>query len=191
LVLGLATAAVHAQQEQAPPNPVNLDFEAGADQRGLPVGWIGKAAGYDMAWDPTVSHRGEASGRIARHPGTPASAIPASLSQWISAERWKGKRVRLSGWLRTKDVTSGWAGLWMRVDSATTPALAFDNMPKRGPRGTTDWTKYEVVLDVPKEASDLFFGAILTGDGMVWADDLVLEEVPSSVPTTALPKSGT
>lgn len=98
--------------------------------------------------------------------------------------------MRLSGWLRTKDISSGWAGLWMRVDSPTTPALAFDNMPKRGPRGTSDWARYEVVLDVPKEASDVYFGAVLTGDGIVWADDLALEEVPLSVPTTALLQPG-
>jgi hypothetical protein len=190
-LLLLGSAVAFAQQEpSAPANPVNLDFEAGADQRGLPVGWIGGAPGYDMAWDPTVAHHGEASGRIARHAGTTATTTPASLSQWISAERWRGKRVRLSGWLRTQHISSGWAGLWMRVDSPTTPALAFDNMQKRGLHGTSDWAKYEVVLDVPKAASDIYFGAVLTGDGIVWADDVALEEVPLSVPTTALPQTG-
>lgn len=104
--------------------------------------------------------------------------------QWISTEEWRGKRVRLSGWLRTQDITTGWAGLWVRVDSATKPNLAFDNMPDRGPRVTTDWARDEVVLDVAEEASDLFFCAVLVGNGRVWVDDLVLEEVPRYVPTT-------
>ena len=42
-----------------------------------------------------------------------------------------------------------YAGLWMRVDGQQNQVLSFDNMQNRPFRETTDWKKYEVVLDVP------------------------------------------
>jgi len=169
-------------------NPFNLNFEEGTDDKGKPLWWDGGGHGYTIALDTAVMHGGKASGRIEAPKRELTEKDAAPLVQYVSAEPWRGKRVRLSGWLRTSDVKSGWAGLWMRVDSPGKPNLAFNNMPKRGPRGTTDWTRYDVVLDVAPEASDIYFGAILAGSGTVWADDLTLEEVPQSVPTTAAPK---
>lgn len=185
LLLLLAVATALAGQQ---PAAVNLDFEEGADERGRPASWMGGGKDHELAADTAVVHGGVASGRISARDAALTDEQAAPLVQILPADAWRGKRVRLSGWLRTKDVASGWAGLWMRVDSETKPNLAFDNMPSRGPRGTTEWKRYEVVLDVAPEASNLFFGVILAGNGTVWADDLALEEVPQSVPVTALPK---
>ena len=82
-----------------------------------------------------------------------------------------GKRVRFSGYIKTKDITRGWAGLWWRVDGAS-GVLAFDNMQGRGPTGTTDWKRYEIELPVAAEVTNINFGAILTGDGSAWFDGL-------------------
>ncbi len=82
-----------------------------------------------------------------------------------------GKRVRYSGYIKTKDITRGWAGLWWRVDGAS-GVLAFDNMQGRGPTGTTDWKRYEIELPVAAEVTNINFGAILTGDGSAWFDGL-------------------
>jgi len=43
----------------------------------------------------------------------------------------------------------------MRIDKETTQ-LAFDNMENRAIKGTTDWLKYDVVLDIPKDAPGIF-----------------------------------
>jgi hypothetical protein len=181
VVLLLALPASHAT------DPINLDFEEGLDQQGRMIGWEGGGhGGYQLARDVAIVHGGSASGRIDAPNRDVTSKDYAPLVQWISAQPWRGKRIRLSGWLRTRDVTTGWAGLWMRVDSPTAPALAFDNMPSRGPKGTTAWTRYDVVLDVAPEASEIYLGVILAGNGSVWADDLALEEVPRSVPVTDL-----
>jgi hypothetical protein len=45
---------------------------------------------------------------------------------------------------------------------------------------------YEVVLDVAPEATSIALGALLTGPGEVWLDDVSLEVVPATVPTTDL-----
>jgi hypothetical protein len=55
-------------------------------------------------------------------------------------------------------------------------------------KGTTDWTRYEVVLDVPEAALRLAFGPVLTGTGQVWADDFALDVVdPKQVKSTPAP----
>ncbi len=83
---------------------------------------------------------------------------------------------------------SDWAGLWMRIDgSATDPAkktLAFDNMMDRPIKGTTGWQSYEVVLDVPQNATGIFFGILLSGTGEVWLSGVKFEVVDSTIPIT-------
>lgn len=85
-----------------------------------------------------------------------------------------GKRVRYSGYIKTQDITRGWAGLWWRVDGES-GVLAFDNMNGRGATGTSDWKRYEIELPVAADAKNINFGAILTGDGSAWFDDLRVE----------------
>lgn len=81
------------------------------------------------------------------------------------------KRVHYSGYIKTKDITRGWAGLWWRVDGKT-GVLAFDNMEDRGARGTTDWKRYEIDLPVAADVTNINFGALHTGDGSAWFDGL-------------------
>ncbi len=101
--------------------------------------------------------------------------------QRILPGKYVGKRVKLSGHVKSKDI-SDWAGLWIRVDQ-TEPKkmLAFDNMDERPIKGTSDWTKYELVVDVPATASFISFGALLGGTGQIWFDDLQLEIVPDTM----------
>ena len=73
----------------------------------------------------------------------------------------------------------------MRVDGAKKDeTLAFDNMQDRAIKGTTDWKKYEIVLDVPENSEMVAFGLLLSGKGQVWMDDLQFEVVGKDVPTT-------
>jgi hypothetical protein len=41
-----------------------------------------------------------------------------------------------------------------------------------------------VVLDVPDAATGIAFGALLSGDGTLWVDDLTFEVVGKDIPTT-------
>jgi hypothetical protein len=105
-----------------------------------------------------------------------------TLMQSIRAENYAGKRVRLRGWVKSQD-TGDWAGLWMRVDKGR-ETVAFDNMQDRGIKGAKPWSSYDVVLDVPADATSISFGILLTGAGEVWLNDLSLEVVDISTPTT-------
>jgi hypothetical protein len=150
----------------------------------IPKGWF--RAGdhpndYEMSLDRTVFHSGKASAYLK----SIVSEAPGfgTLMQEFTADAFRGKRIRLSGYVRSKDVTS-WAGLWMRVDGPQKEMLAFDNMQNRAIKGTTDWARYEIVLDVPAQAQQIAFGLLLDGQGQVWMDDLKFEPVGKEVPTT-------
>lgn len=82
---------------------------------------------------------------------------------------YNGKFIRLSGYIKTENVTKGYAGLWMRID----PQIAFDNMNGLGVTGTTDWKKYEITLPLnPQRTDKIFLGGLLVGKGKMWLDDL-------------------
>ena len=57
----------------------------------------------------------------------------------------------------------------MRID----PSIAFDNMNKKGIKGTTDWTKYEISLAMnPEKTKQIVIGGLLVGKGKMWLDNL-------------------
>jgi hypothetical protein len=158
-------------------------FGAAAD---LPAGWTKAGsypAEYDMGKDTTTRHEGKASGFVK---ATAAELHGfGTLMQTAGPGAYRGKRVRFSGYVKSENVKSGWASLWFRIDGPKQgEPLGFDNMQQRPIKGTTDWTRYEIVLDVPDTATALAFGLRLSGDGEVWMDDLKFEVVSSAVPTT-------
>ena len=107
------------------------------------------------------------------------------IMQTSSAKDYLGKKIKLSGYLKSEKV-KGWAGFWLRVDDEKSgKSVSFDNMKDRSIKGTTDWTRYEIVLYVPKNSSTLNYGALLSGAGKIWFDSVVIEEVPMDTKSTS------
>ena len=106
-----------------------------------------------------------------------------NIMQTIQPDLYLGKTIKMSGYVKSEDVKS-WAGLWMRVDFYKSVVLSFDNMQNRAIKGTTDWTKYEVVLFVPTEATAISYGVLLNGKGQIWFKDIVVEVVEETVQET-------
>lgn len=150
----------------------------------IPPGWEVKGdqhERFDIGIDPQVTHDGKPSAFIGSQDDTLKGL--ATLKQKISAEKYIGKRIRFSGWLKTENVKDG-AVLWMRVDNTEHKTLQMDNMEKRLLKGSNDWKQYSIVLDVPPEADSIHFGFLISESGKVWASDLHLECVSKSVPST-------
>jgi hypothetical protein len=148
-----------------------------------PAGWYHAGSdpkSFEIERDPNEVHSGKSSARLASIVEKPNGF--GTMMQSIDPTEYHGKRLRLSAYIKAKEVT-GWAGMWMRVDGPK-ESLAFDNMQSRSIQGTRDWTRYEVVLDVAPEARAVAFGLLLEGVGTVWLDDVQLEIVDQSVPTT-------
>jgi len=144
--------------------PNNLDFEIIKNNK--PINW--KDFGnkdYTIFIDSTVSQKGKNSAVIEYDGDSPefkawAYTIPA---------KYQGKKIKLTGYIKTENVSDGYAGLWLRIN----PSVGFDNMKNRGVKGTTDWKKYIIELDLkPSEASLIVFGGLLVGKGKMWIDNL-------------------
>ena len=101
----------------------------------------------------------------------------ATVMQTCNAKDYLGRKVRMTGYIKSEKVAD-WAGMWLRVDSwKENESLSFDNMQDRPIKNTSDWTKCEIVLDVPTESSTLNFGALISGTGKIWFDNISFEVV--------------
>lgn len=150
-------------------------------------------ADYAISVDTAIKHSGRASGLLRSTAPHPAGF--GTIDQWLGAAPYRGKRLRMRAFVKAEEVT-GWSGLWMRVDAPSAqphadqagaprhPSTAFDNMEDRPIKGTRDWARYDVVLDVAPDAGAIAFGLLLSGPGKVWIDDVTFDVVDSRVPTT-------
>ena len=107
----------------------------------------------------------------------------AMLAQSIRADAYRGKRVRLSGYLKTIGVNEGTAVLFMRVDGDGVVQTS-DYMQNRPLMLTNDWARQEIVFDVPRNAIGVTYGFLLGGSGQAWLDDVAIDVVSDDVATT-------
>ena len=151
----------------------------------LPSAWHltgSQAAEYEAGLLPGVTYDRD---RIARLRLRSAVSQPSgfgALVQTIAAPRYAGRRVSFSALVRASEVTD-WAGLWLRVDGPR-GTLVLDNMQDRALRGTTDWSRAAIVLDVAEQATILLFGALVSRAGAIDLTRLRFEEADPAVPVT-------
>ncbi len=151
----------------------------------LPEGWMGgNTKDYDIGVDNQTFKEGQTAATNKSKTQTPENF--GTIVQSFSAESYLGKRVRMSAFVKADKITS-WAGLWMRVDGEGKDniSLSFDNMQTRPIKGTLDWAKYEIVLDVPGNSKNITFGILLDGPGQAWIDGFNFEVVTKDVPVTS------
>jgi beta-lactamase regulating signal transducer with metallopeptidase domain len=161
-----------------------VNAQSAIQANSAPSGWFmagDRPANYQTGVDKAVIENGQPSAYL-------KSVVPdtggfGTLMQSINAADYAGKRVRIRAWVKSQDVAD-WAGVWMRVDKDKTMA-AFDNMQNRAIKGTQPWTAYDVVLDVPADATGISFGVLLSGAGEVWINDVSFEVVGKEIPTTS------
>ena len=154
----------------------------------IPKGWFKAGAApdeYDMGIDPGSGQNGGNAATIKSKKDKAKSW--GTLMQDFAPGKYLGKKIRMSAYMKTKDVTTS-AAFWLRVDQEKSRAsLSFDNMANRPITGTTDWKKYEIVLDVPEKASNIAYGAMLRGSGQIWFDNFSFE-IDTVTPVTDLKK---
>jgi hypothetical protein len=155
----------------------------------VPTGWQAVTDGsgeYTVTTDVARRDGGQgyAGATIKANAASPRGS--AMLAQSVRADAYRGKRVRLTGYLKTIGVNEGTAVLFMRVDGEGTVQTS-DFMENRPLMLTTDWARQEIVLDVPRNAVGFTYGFMLGGSGQAWLDDVQLEVVGSDVATTGRP----
>jgi erythromycin esterase-like protein len=139
---------------------------------------------YDPAWSSALDQDWKDVAEL-QHMSAGGSSFGVATSTFPVAAA-AGHHIRFSGYIKTENITYGYAGLWWRVDGEAGKVLAFDNMRGRGAGGTTAWTPYTISLDVPADARAIKFGILHPGNGTAWFDSLAVEidGVPYSDPSS-------
>lgn len=159
-----------------PPAPAgtNLLRNGGMeDGDAQPIGWTSTWAGTGKvaaARDTAMAHGGKASLRVESVGG----AAKGNASQAVSG--LAGKRVRITGWLRTDGTVTAAIG-----------AGCFDEAWKMlvwepihtAPGGVPgEWVAFDKTVTIPAGTAKVSLGASIDGDGKAWFDDLALSEAP-------------
>ncbi|WP_205314239.1 S41 family peptidase [Pedobacter namyangjuensis] len=143
---------------------LNLDFEQ--HRNGFPSQWTAFGDKEYKVYVDSVHKKSGKFSAVIENTGSKKEYRALSISL---PANYEGKSIRLSGFIKTENVTEGYAGLWIRID----PQIGFDNMSNRGVSGTKDWATFEINLALkPKETEQIVFGGLLVGKGKMWLDDL-------------------
>ncbi len=151
--------------------------------KGLPTGWFvagSNPEAYAMGICEDVCHSGTRCAQILCIDKSDDGF--GTLMQTVDATKYRGKRVKLSAFVRCQNV-SRWSGLWLRIDAGS-QMVSFDNMQDRPICGDQDWQSHDIVLNVPEGCTGISFGILLAGPGQVWIDDVELTVVDKDVKTT-------
>ncbi len=149
---------------------------------GVPPGWSGTANTSGIGTTIDNARTGKNAAYLSNAFQITFDAF--RLVQTIRADDYRGQRVRLTAWVRPRNVSStATSGIWMRVDGPGV-ILAIDEMRLRPVSGFGDWRQVSVVLDVAERAVGISFGALFQASNTLLVDDMELEVVSTTVAST-------
>jgi C-terminal processing protease CtpA/Prc len=135
----------------------------------FPTGWSGSTDGT-VVTDCQVAHSGNCSARIERT--SSSSGTLSDLGTWIPID-FSGRTIQWSGWVRTESV-AGYAALYAGEEDVNGNPIGSASAQVSAVQGAAGWTQYSVTLPLYGQATLLYFGALLSGTGTAWVDDLQL-----------------
>jgi hypothetical protein len=146
-----------------------------------PKGWVkdGKVDHYEFKVVPG-GHDGKNSVTI-KSSSTTLQSHSAFIWQNSLPTNFLGHRVKMTAFLKCQNI-SDTAGLWFNVLHSPTQVLETD---EHFLTGTTDWKKFQIVLDIPKGTSNLNYGAYISGTGQIWFSDISFVIVDKSIASTS------
>ncbi|WP_214227734.1 S41 family peptidase [Pedobacter sp. B4-66] len=171
-ILLLCSALAQAQ------NKFNGDFEV-LDSKGSLQGWnlrLKATDAYIVKLDSIIKLQGKYAVSITDNKGADYGGVSFRIDK-----RFRGSRLLLAGYLKTKNVTSGFAGLWMRTDDINGKRIGYEYSEKPPLTGTNDWKQFVIHLPYDgREIVTISAGVVMAGKGTVWADSLrlYLDEKP-------------
>ena len=150
---------------------LNLDFELTYNDATSPRNWDRKGSAISL--DSLEKHHGKYSLRTEMS-GMPNRNNRGEFQGILPVEYFAGKQVEYKGWIKTKDIKNGYAGLWIKVLGGNFDTLGFDNMNDRGLTGENDWTQVSITTDISKDAVQIEYGGFNNGSGVAWFDNFEL-----------------
>ena len=153
----------------------------GSSEKCCPPGWDFQyltTGGCELEVSRAVAHSGSSSVLVKDKKDHEDPGCAAVLAQHVRADAYRGKRVRVSAFLRTEGFR-GEVALVMSVRSEQRQ-LGFSMMERRVTSAATDWGEYSVVLEIPADSLLFTFNINVFGNGRVWADSITVDVVPDS-----------
>lgn len=172
----------------------NMGFEEG-DAVAAPHGWnvLGPSGDNAVVIDEHEPAEGLRSLRV-----TVGSSGGARIVQRVAAKEIArpadalGRRLRLSGLVRTASDAAAEPALWLRIDGAKGPSFLDSQGEVRESIGDRErtaalphgapaaWRRYTIELPWPDDVDEVAFGVSARGSGTVWFDAIELEGVTAS-----------
>lgn len=170
-------ASVMGQTVVTREEPRNLDFSEGFNGW-MFIGFPKEASTYQM--DESMQRGGKRSLLIATEEGQ-ALGMASLQHEGFLADHYLGKRLRMSAYMKTDDVKQVTMGVELNGTKDTSHLKQF-----LAPtiRGTTEWTRHEIVFDVASNISLIKFTFRMMGKGRMWLSTVRLEDVDTSIPLT-------
>ena len=138
---------------------------------------------YAATIDRNVKRSGTASAHIVARVRETSGFI--ALSQTLRAEAYRGRRILISNYRRTRDLTGNGTYLYVNVAGPTPTGGAYANSVARAAKGTNiEWLLDTVSVLVPANAMHISFGSIVEGAGDVWIDDVDVRVVDAPADVT-------
>jgi C-terminal processing protease CtpA/Prc len=169
IILFLVSFSFNLNAQKLSTSSFNLDFERNTTEGDLPDQWIkwgmkdfitqrDTVGAFDGKFSTVIYPESNAKEKSF---GSVAHRLPAN---------YKGKEIRLEGYMKIENVTDGFAGLILRIDGEDAP-LEFSNMQNEHINGTRDWKKYTITLPFHEDAKSVYVAGILSaGGGKAWFD---------------------
>lgn len=162
--------------------PANAN--AGAARTWIPFGWSKAGARpdlFEVGVDSSIRRTGMRSAYIASRGGVTDGAW-ATLSQGVDASPYIGRRVTIAAWLRrdSPGPCQGFVGIDGEIEGKRV-ALAFASELENPQPCGTEWRRFSVVLEVPRQARRMVYGYRLSGPGRVWTDDVTVGPADNAV----------
>ena len=178
LPITIVVVCVSGSRADGPlPAIVNAGFEAVAPGGSL-TGWqmrpLSQSHGYKVEVARDKAHSGLGCLKITQAAPTAFGHI-GLVSQRVSAENLRGKRIRFRAAVRAQVEGSGrnYAALWARAVRPGGLPCPFVDMADQPIRSST-WVVSEVVMDVTHDATEVELGFILSATGQSWFDSAEL-----------------
>ena len=173
LLISLLLLSVFGQAQELD-SEFNLDFEI--VENSLPVNWYGTTSGDTVNYNFYLDSIHVKSGKYAAAMEFIGDSVNSQNISFTLPNNYDGKKITLSGYIKTENITEGYAGFAMVIMNQ---AMNFMNEYEiiagdyeMRITGTTDWEKYEITLDMnPANTRNIIFAGVLAGNGKVWLDD--------------------
>lgn len=147
--------------EQIGPNGQILVWEAGNTKQQ-----------FQINLDTTVFHSGKVSFSVESIPNAATDLGVAGAQSIIFSPIFRSKRkVKVSAYIKTENVTDGVAGLALRLNGQNNIVAQADT-GNDSKKGTNDWSLIEIELPLTPEVVSVGFAIQVAGKGKVWFDDV-------------------